>query len=73
VPSETYLPRVQLFKDIVHVSSDLLDKVGKPFLAQLGVRDTVELKIVFDRLEELSWDIQVRCNSTSLPSAFPCH
>jgi hypothetical protein len=59
MPPDTYHPRVQLFKDIVHVSDELLHKVGKAFLAQLGVRDTVELKIVFDRLEELSWDIQV--------------
>lgn len=58
MPPDTYHPRVQLFRDIVHVSDELLHKVGKAFLAQLGVRDTVELKIVFDRLEELSWDIQ---------------
>ncbi len=56
MPSDTYHPRVQQFKD---VSDELLHRVGKAFLAQLGVRDTVELKIVFDRLEELSWDIQV--------------
>ena len=47
-PSEAYFPNVKLFDDLPTVSG--LSNVKDKFLALLGVRKTVELGMVFDRL-----------------------
>ena len=47
-PTETYFPSVKLFDDlpVVHGVSNVKEK----FLAALGVRKTVELNVIFERL-----------------------
>lgn len=46
-PNETYFPTVKLFEDLpIHSLQGVKEKV----LVALGIRKTVELKIVFDRL-----------------------
>ena len=47
-PSDAYFPSVKLFEDLPVVSS--LQSVKEKFLVALGVRKTVELGLVFDRL-----------------------
>ncbi|KAF8472133.1 hypothetical protein BDZ91DRAFT_491432 [Kalaharituber pfeilii] len=46
-PGEAYFPTVKLFEDLPIIS---VNSVKEKFLLALGVRKTVELKIVFDRL-----------------------
>ncbi|KAI9371688.1 hypothetical protein BJX61DRAFT_13526 [Aspergillus egyptiacus] len=47
-PEETYFPSVRLFDDLPVVHG--LQGVKEKFLAALGVRKTVELGVIFDRL-----------------------
>jgi len=47
-PSDAYFPSVKLFEDLPVVSG--LQSVKEKFLVALGVRKTVELGLVFDRL-----------------------
>ncbi|RMZ78675.1 hypothetical protein DV738_g3760, partial [Chaetothyriales sp. CBS 135597] len=47
-PSESYFPTVKLFDDLPTIKG--LPNVKEKFLAALGVRKTVELGVVFDRL-----------------------
>ncbi|RMZ90744.1 hypothetical protein DV736_g2020, partial [Chaetothyriales sp. CBS 134916] len=47
-PSESYFPAVKLFDDLPTIKS--LPNVKDKFLVALGVRKTVELGVVFDRL-----------------------
>ncbi|RMD41401.1 hypothetical protein DV735_g3741, partial [Chaetothyriales sp. CBS 134920] len=47
-PSESYFPTVKLFDDLPTTKG--LPNVKEKFLAALGVRKTVELGVVFDRL-----------------------
>jgi hypothetical protein len=47
-PSEAYFPSVRLFDDLPVVSG--LNGVKEKFLAALGVRKTVELGVIFERL-----------------------
>ncbi|MCJ1249900.1 hypothetical protein MMC30_007126 [Trapelia coarctata] len=47
-PSDAYFPSVKLFEDLPVVSG--LQSVKEKFLIALGVRKTVELGLVFDRL-----------------------
>ena len=53
-PPETYFPSVQLFDDLPLVKG--LNGVKEKFLMALGVRKTVELGVVFDRLLSASPD-----------------
>ncbi|PLN79249.1 HATPase domain protein [Aspergillus taichungensis] len=47
-PAETYFPSVRLFDDLPVVSS--LNGVKEKFLVALGVRKTVDLGVIFERL-----------------------
>ncbi|PGH32141.1 hypothetical protein GX50_05102 [[Emmonsia] crescens] len=47
-PIETYFPSVRLFDDLPVVTG--LNNVKEKFLSALGVRKTVELHVIFDRL-----------------------
>lgn len=47
-PSETYFPSVKLFDDLPVISG--LSNVKERFLIALGVRKTVELNVIFERL-----------------------
>ncbi|KAK9474791.1 uncharacterized protein V1510DRAFT_428137 [Dipodascopsis tothii] len=49
-PSEAYLRRVKLFADLPVMDAALYDGVSEAMLVYLGVRKTVELKYVMDRL-----------------------
>ena len=51
-PAETYFPSVRLFDDLPVVHG--LDGVKDKFLAALGVRKTVELGVIFERLLNIS-------------------
>ncbi|RJE20785.1 HATPase_c domain protein [Aspergillus sclerotialis] len=51
-PAETYFPSVRLFDDLPIVHG--LDGVKEKFLAALGVRKTVELGVIFERLLDIS-------------------
>lgn len=53
-PPETYFPSVQLFDDLPLVKG--LNSVKDKFLVALGVRKTVELGVVFERLLAISPD-----------------
>lgn len=57
-PEEVYFPSVRLFSDIDHVRADIIRHDTKPFLKALGVRDTVDLKLVLGRLEQLRWNVR---------------
>ena len=46
-PADAYLPSVRLFEDLPILK---LDGVKEKFLRALGVRKTIELKVIFDRL-----------------------
>jgi len=47
-PAQTYFPSVRLFDDLPVVHG--LNSVKEKFLASLGVRKTVELSVIFERL-----------------------
>lgn len=47
-PSETYFPSVRLFDDLPVVTG--LNNVKEKFLVALGVRKTVDLNVIFERL-----------------------
>ena len=51
-PAETYFSSVRLFDDLPVVHG--LDSVKEKFLAALGVRKTVELGVIFERLLDIS-------------------
>ena len=51
-PAESYFPSVKLFSDLAVIKG--VTNVKDKFLTALGVRKTVALEIIFDRL--LSWD-----------------
>ncbi|ODH49962.1 hypothetical protein GX48_03908 [Paracoccidioides brasiliensis] len=53
-PPETYFPSVRLFDDLPVVTG--LNNVKEKFLASLGVRKTVELNVIFERLLNSSED-----------------
>ena len=52
-PRNCYLSNVTLFNDLPKVSNSHTSEL---FLKDLGVREHVELQLVFDRLNDLSWD-----------------
>lgn len=53
-PVECYFETVTLFNDLPKLS--FRKKISHTFLVQLGVRETVDLQLFFDRLTDLSWD-----------------
>ncbi|KAI9894366.1 MAG: hypothetical protein M1814_003122 [Vezdaea aestivalis] len=48
IPRETYFPSVKVFQDLPVVFG--LNGVKEKFLSELGVRKTIELNVIFDRL-----------------------
>ncbi|KAI8870057.1 hypothetical protein GQ42DRAFT_178861 [Ramicandelaber brevisporus] len=67
VPSDAYFPGVKLFDDLPIVSLQIASTatlfsrgtqgVSKPLLIALGVRSTVDLQLILDRLDQqLKWD-----------------
>ena len=59
LPQESYFNTVTLFDDLPKVSFSNPHHISAAFLKDLGVRETVELQLVFNRLNNLNWD-QVR-------------
>ncbi|KAI8803502.1 hypothetical protein BJ742DRAFT_828538 [Cladochytrium replicatum] len=55
VPQEAYFRTVTLFGDLPVVTLSHKN-VSDDFLRELGVREHVELQVVFDRLSDLNWD-----------------
>jgi hypothetical protein len=56
MPSRTYFPSVLLFDDLPRIGFENSKGVSVSFLKFLGVREHVDLQIVFDRITDLSWD-----------------
>lgn len=54
IPSKCYFPSVTLFSNLPKVS--FFKPVDDAFLQALGVRETVELQLFFDRLHDLEWN-----------------
>ncbi|KAJ1529040.1 hypothetical protein HK405_002411, partial [Cladochytrium tenue] len=55
-PSESYFKTVTLFDDLPTVKFENPKSVADSFLKALGVRDYVDLQVVFSRLADLKWD-----------------
>ncbi|KAJ3355281.1 hypothetical protein HDU91_005682, partial [Kappamyces sp. JEL0680] len=53
-PQECYFPNVSLFHDLPKLANP--KSLPESFLKELGVREHVDLQLIFDRLGELSWD-----------------
>ncbi|KAJ3250492.1 hypothetical protein HK104_007438, partial [Borealophlyctis nickersoniae] len=53
-PSESYLVTVTLFEDLPRVTTG--KGVSEAFLRECGVREHVELQVVFDRVGVMKWD-----------------
>ena len=60
-PTEAYFANVRLFQDLPIVSG--LNNVKEKFLVALGVRKTIELSLIFDRL--LAWKEETADPSTA--------
>ncbi|KAJ2999974.1 hypothetical protein HDV02_001231 [Globomyces sp. JEL0801] len=56
LPTEAYFESVSLFGDLPKISFSNPKNVSQTFLKALGVREHVELQLVFDRIGDLSWD-----------------
>ncbi|KAI9197496.1 uncharacterized protein BJ171DRAFT_519741 [Polychytrium aggregatum] len=56
LPTESYFKTVTLFEDIPTVNLASPKSVSDTFLKVIGVREHVDLQIVFDRLNDLKWD-----------------
>ncbi|KAI8924001.1 hypothetical protein BC831DRAFT_428325 [Entophlyctis helioformis] len=56
MPKESYFPTVTLFDDLPKVGFEHPRSVAENFLKALGVREHVDLQMVFDRLNDLNWD-----------------
>jgi len=56
LPEEAYFPNVNLFEDLPIISLKNPKSVSNTFLKQLGVREHVDLQMIFDRLNTLNWD-----------------
>ncbi|KAJ3107750.1 hypothetical protein HDU97_003420 [Phlyctochytrium planicorne] len=55
-PTESYLKTVTLFEDLPIVSFEAAKHFPDSFLKSLGVRDHVDLQLIFSRLQDLKWD-----------------
>ncbi|KND02056.1 uncharacterized protein SPPG_02560 [Spizellomyces punctatus DAOM BR117] len=55
-PSDSYFPKVTLFPDLPIVQFANPKSVSDAFLRALGVREHVELQMVFNRIGTLNWD-----------------
>ena len=69
-PSESYFKSVTLFTDLPIVMFENNKSVSDSFLKALGVRDYVDLQLVFSRLQDLKWDsdhVQLVCNFFGIP------
>ena len=55
-PEECYFPNVSLFEDLPKVLKTKGIAYADVFLRDLGVREHVDLQIIFDRLSDLNWD-----------------
>ncbi|KAG4097577.1 hypothetical protein H8356DRAFT_993004 [Neocallimastix lanati (nom. inval.)] len=56
LPEEAYFPNVNLFEDLPIINLKNPRSVSNNFLKQLGVREHVDLQMIFDRLNTLNWD-----------------
>ena len=56
LPTESYFKSVTLFEDIPVVMFSNAKSVSEAFLKALGVREHVDLQVIFDRLGDLQWD-----------------
>jgi hypothetical protein len=56
VPSDAYFASVSLFEDLPKLSVECARVTSEGFLKAIGVREHVELQLIFDRLGDLSWD-----------------
>jgi hypothetical protein len=56
VPSDSYFPSVSLFEDLPRLSPECCKGMAETYLKAIGVREHVELQLIFDRLGDLSWD-----------------
>jgi len=69
LPSESYFKNVTLFPDLPSIVLSNPKNVSESFLRMLGVREHVELRLVFERLDSLNWDhqqlIKYLCSVTS--------
>ncbi|KAJ3313963.1 hypothetical protein HDV04_001269 [Boothiomyces sp. JEL0838] len=55
-PREAYFSNVSLFEDLPKVRFSHKKQISDDFLISLGVRQHVELQLVFDRIIDLQWD-----------------
>ncbi|KAJ3323119.1 hypothetical protein HDV06_002131 [Boothiomyces sp. JEL0866] len=55
-PSDAYFSNVSLFEDLPKIKFSHRKLVSDDFLKSLGVRQHVELQLVFDRIIDLQWD-----------------
>ncbi|KAI8915690.1 hypothetical protein EDD86DRAFT_185483 [Gorgonomyces haynaldii] len=53
VPNHCYFQKVNLFEDLPKLK---FRKMSEQFLKDLGVRETIDLQMFFDRINTLSWD-----------------
>ncbi|KAJ3148016.1 hypothetical protein HDU86_007584 [Geranomyces michiganensis] len=56
LPADSYFAKVNLFPDLPFVELQNPKAISEVFLKALGVREHVELQMVFSRLKELDWD-----------------
>jgi len=56
LPKQAYFPNVNLFEDLPIINLKNPRSVSNQFLKQLGVREHVDLQMIFDRLNTLNWD-----------------
>eukprot|EP00842_Homolaphlyctis_polyrhiza_P002573 jgi/Hompol1/3316/HPOL_003212-RA len=55
-PSEAYFPSVTLFKDLPKLEFTSPRSISDVMLRAMGVREHVDLQMVFDRINDLNWD-----------------
>ncbi|KAJ3193124.1 hypothetical protein HK101_005381 [Irineochytrium annulatum] len=56
LPDDTYFKNVTLFTDLPIVAFENMKPFTEAFLKALGVREYVELQMIFSRLQDLKWD-----------------
>lgn len=55
-PSDSYFKSVSLFEDLPTVHWNNPRSISDPFQRAIGIREHVELQLVFDRLMDLNWN-----------------
>ncbi|KAI8818837.1 uncharacterized protein EV422DRAFT_167088 [Fimicolochytrium jonesii] len=56
LPTDSYFPKVTLFPDLPVLHLEHSKHISDVFLRALGVREHVELQVVFSRINKLNWD-----------------